>query len=64
MFKLLFWGSIAFIGYYLYFKPKLEAGKSRQDILDDDDDYVTIKIPKKKKEKSDSEKYSEFEEVD
>jgi len=61
MLKLLLWGFIFFIG-YMYLKPKLDAGQPREDVLDDDDDFITIKIPKKKTEK-DEEELTDFEEI-
>lgn len=63
MVKLLLWGFILFIGYYMYLKPKLDAGQPREDVLDDDDEYITIKVPKKNKKKQDEE-LSDFEEID
>ncbi len=63
MVKLLFWGVVAFVA-YLYFSQKgLDKGTSKNDTLDDDEDYMTIKIPKKKTKKSDDE-FSDYEEVD
>ncbi len=61
MLKLLLWGFIFFIG-YMYLKPKLDAGQPREDVLDDDDDFITIKIPKKKTKK-DKEELTDFEEI-
>jgi hypothetical protein len=61
MLKLLLWGFIFFIG-YMYLKPKLDAGQPREDVLDDDDDFITIKIPKKKTKK-DEEELTDFEEI-
>lgn len=61
MLKILFWGLIFAVGYF-YLKPKLDAGKPREDVLDDDD-YITIKVPKKKRRKDDEE-LTDFEEID
>ena len=49
MVKLLLWGLIFAIGYF-YLKPRLDAGKPREDVLDDED-FITVKVPKKKKQK-------------
>jgi len=62
MIKLIFWGILAFLGYTFYLKPKLDAGDKQDDILDDED-YVTVKISKKEKSKSDKD-YSDFEEIE
>lgn len=62
MLKLLIWGFIFFIG-YMYLKPKLDAGNVRDDILDDED-YITIKVPKNKKKNNEEEELTDFEEID
>ena len=61
MSKFLFWGLIFAIGYF-YVKPMLDAGKPHNN-AQDDDDYITIKVPKKKKER-DEEELSDYEEID
>ena len=62
MVKLLFWGVVAFITYLYFSKTGLAQGKSKNEVLDDED-YTIVKIPKKKKPKSD-EKFSDYDEVD
>lgn len=61
MVKLLLWGLIFAIGYF-YLKPRLDAGKPREDVLDDED-FITVKVPKKKKQKEDEE-LTDFEEIE
>lgn len=61
MVKLLLWGLIFTIGYF-YLKPRLDAGKPREDVLDDED-FITVKVPKKKKQKEDEE-LTDFEEIE
>jgi hypothetical protein len=62
MLKLLFWGVIAFVAYTYFSKKGLGNGASKNDVLDDED-YTIVKIPKKKKSKSDEDDFSDYEEL-
>ena len=62
MVKLLFWGVVALVAYLYFSKTGLGQGKSRNDVLDDED-YTIVKIPKKKDSKSE-ERFSDYEEID
>jgi hypothetical protein len=47
--KIIFWAIVGYIAYRYFFKAKpLQRGTSSQEKESDDDDYITIKIPKKK----------------
>jgi hypothetical protein len=62
MVKLIFWGVIAFIVYLYFSKTGLGQGEPKNDVLDDQD-YTIVKIPKKKKPKSDDDDFSDYEEL-
>ena len=58
--KLLFWGAVIAIGYF-YFKG-YSTGKLSDD-NSDEKDYITIKVPNKKKGNNDEE-LTDYEEID
>lgn len=62
MVKLLLWGIVAYIA-YMYFRPRLAIEDKPREKVKEEDDYVTIRIPKNKKPKSDADKYTDYDEV-
>ncbi len=61
MIKLLIWGVIAYSVYSFYLKPKLNIGQKKNNSTDED--YVIVKIPKKKK-KITKDDFSDYEEIE